>query len=288
MKLIAAVGGSALKQVEQALRDTTDPEVRARLESLLPWLKIDASTAAFQRACSDQWFLLRNKGQIEGVEHHRAQLSGERQDRLWTLTADAWIREDDGTISTIHHRLVAKHDEFLTPLEGSLRENIGKYDWELNWRFHDSFIESQFIDHGNPSADSDSWRKIDLGEPLTGGILLAWNFETVLERNTIAGLGQFEGRVLVLKPTKSALEHLKFVRQEINRTDSHVWPQISTRWDFGEISNELQGTVVISPEIGLVHANMRSCPDIDRSDEETCRNSELMLDAAKIHERDRK
>lgn len=200
-------GAPALERVEAELSATTDKSRLARLEFLMAGLKICNSTDAFASACRDQWFLSMRGKTAEAVEHRTAELSKGEGPKTWTFRTDAWVRGSDGHVRWAKHKLTAKHDPALTPVEVELFTSLEDGGGEHTlWRFDSAPFAARVLRRSlkdlfeAPLGPDEPWRTVTLHGPIRGAVVLDWGIERVLERFSIAGYSRLECTIVLLLP----------------------------------------------------------------------------------------
>lgn len=278
-RALSDAGGAALDRAAAAFRNTTDPEARARLEKLLPWLRIDASTEVFLKACRDQWFALREKGEITGVEHHTAELTGKGRDRVWTFVEEAWLKGDGDQVFHGRHRLSARHDANLTPLEAEYELLSPRGDHTL-WKFGKGTIGLNRIRRAD-TDDYDPWddpEVMDAAGPqvkLDGGpahpVVLEANFERILERATCAGLERIEVSLLHLYGSRGRFAELVLVSEDTPATNAAGRKTAPLSWKMEFRGQRMPGGLLVSAERGALRWELDGVAEVDASDEKACR-----------------
>lgn len=119
-KLLWNAGPGALERAQKTLAAATDAEVTARLRPIVEWLALQAKCAPLEAVWKDRWFLMREGGEIVGVEHQRAVLEDDAGLATWTF-----VHESDAVMrgSTPEHarlELRARNDIHLTPVDAEL------------------------------------------------------------------------------------------------------------------------------------------------------------------------
>ena len=276
LEAISDAGGAARERAEAALRNTEDPEVRARLEKVLPWLRIEATTAAFLQACGDQWFAMKEDDAITGVEHHTAALAGEGRDRRWTFVEEAWMRGDDGKTLYARSRTLMRHNAGLTPLEADVKlpGSHGFKRWF--WRFEAGGDVKHYSLEYDSATVRTYWSRSKPDRKLTGPVLPSWNIERALERSTIAGNGPFEIRIFgrshgVEEPL------IRFDPGPLEEIQIEGHRMKARTWTIRDETDESAGSMLVSPEHGLIRAALRGSLVVEVSDEQTCRATGLVV-----------
>ncbi len=119
-KFLWNAGPGALERAEKVLAAATDAEVRARLGPIVEWLALQAKCAPLEAVWKDRWFLMREDGEIVGVEHQRVVLEDDAGMATWKF-----VHESDalmGGAMPEHARLElrARNDVHLTPVDAEL------------------------------------------------------------------------------------------------------------------------------------------------------------------------
>ena len=210
-RTLCDAGAPALERVEAELSATTDESRRARLEQLWAGLKICASTGAFASACRDQWFLSGRGTSAVAVEHRTARLSEGEGPKTWTFRTEAWVRGKGGQIRSAKHRLTAKHDHELTPIEVELFASTEDGGGEHTlWRFDTAPFAAKVLrmslkdPFGAPVGPEEQWAEVTIQGPIRGALVLDWGIERALERFTIAGFSRLECSIVLLSVDRAS------------------------------------------------------------------------------------
>lgn len=192
--LLWNAGPEALERAKKVLAETTDAEVRARLGPIVEWLTVQAKCLPLEAAWKDRWFLIREDGEIVGVEHQQAVLEVAAGERVWKFVHETDAVMRGSTPERIRLVVRARQDLHLTPLDAELEAKSQNGAVRIRYRWKDGEISVEVLE--NSVGGNDFHRRSYPAQPLereddgpfTVDALLAER----IERASLAGLDRVQ------------------------------------------------------------------------------------------------
>jgi hypothetical protein len=269
-KFLWRAGGSAYHQAKSALDATKDAEVRVRLTPIVEWLLVEVKSAPLEAIWADRWFVLKQGGQVTGVEHIQATLGDVAGLPVWTFVEEGESADRGEAPQHVRLAFRVRHDPFLSVVDGDFQVGEAEELLHLRYDWKDGEVEVHVLatpGRGDGEFPRRRGSKVALKSdgPFTPDFFI---LERV-ERASLARLPEIRfqcARMLLVERAVKAEYVVRFAGVE---SIDHAGQQVAARHYVHEAEEDWgRADFWVTDRDGLVRGTMEGA-DIERVDKET-------------------